>query len=160
MTRIIFGDRIGKTARLRLGCSATIFDTARQKILLTRRADNGQWCLPGGGMEPGEDVSEACQREIFEETGLHVRLVRLLGVYSSPNLVIQYAYDKPEGGDRFQVVALNFEVEIFNGELTLNDEVTDFGYFDALEIAGLDLLPHHRVRIQDAYDSQIVPFIR
>jgi hypothetical protein len=41
MPRVINGDRIGKQARLAVGCSATIFDSARQKVLLTRRMDNG-----------------------------------------------------------------------------------------------------------------------
>jgi ADP-ribose pyrophosphatase YjhB (NUDIX family) len=44
-----------------LGCSAAIFDE-RGRILLTRRADNGQWCLPGGRMESGESAAEACER--------------------------------------------------------------------------------------------------
>ncbi len=36
---------------------------------LTRRADNGQWCLPGGHVDPGETVAESCRREVEEETG-------------------------------------------------------------------------------------------
>lgn len=155
MTQIIFGERIAKTARLRLGCCGTLFEANRQKILLTRRADNGQWCLPGGGVDSGEDVSEACVRELFEETGLHVHIRRLLGVYSSPDCVIQYT-----NGDRFQIVALNFEVEAAGGALALNGEVTEFGYFNAKEIDSLDLLPNHRIRIQDAYSNQAMPFIR
>ena len=155
MTQIIFGERIAKTARLRLGCCGTLFEANRQKILLTRRADNGQWCIPGGGVDPGEDVSEACARELFEETGLRVYVRRLIGVYSSPDCVIQYT-----NGERFQIVAFNFEVEAADGALTLNSEVTEFGYFNALEIARLDLLPNHRIRIQDVYTNQAMPFIR
>jgi 8-oxo-dGTP pyrophosphatase MutT (NUDIX family) len=155
LTQIIFGERIGKGAPLRLVCNGTLFDASRQKILLTRRADNGQWCIPGGGVDPGEDVSEACVREMFEETGLHVQVLRLIGIYSSPDCIIQY-FD----GRRFQIVALNFEVEAAGGALTLNSEVTEFGYFDDQEIASLDLVPIHHIRIQDAYRNQAVPFIR
>lgn len=46
MTRIVRGERIGKSARLSVGCSAIIWDSARSKILLTRRMDDGQWCVP------------------------------------------------------------------------------------------------------------------
>ena len=69
MTQILYGERIGKQGKIRLGCSAAIFDE-HGRILLTRRADNGQWCLPGGGMESGESAAEACEREVLEETGL------------------------------------------------------------------------------------------
>ena len=62
MTQILCGERIGKQGKIRLGCSAAIFDE-RGRILLTRRADNNQWCLPSGGMEPGESAAEACERE-------------------------------------------------------------------------------------------------
>jgi ADP-ribose pyrophosphatase YjhB (NUDIX family) len=103
MTRISYGDRLGKNGKIRLGCSAVILDENRQKVLLTRRSDNGQWCLPSGGVEAGESVAEACEREVWEETRLRVRADRLVGVYSDPNYLIEY-----DDGNRFQVVALNF----------------------------------------------------
>src|SRR5688500_3051182 len=105
MTRYFEGDRIGRNGRLLLGCSATLFDNRRSKILLTRRADNHRWCLPGGAVEPGESVTEACEREMWEETGLCVRVLRLLGIYSTPHRLLEYA-----DGNHFQLVSLNFEV--------------------------------------------------
>ena len=67
MTKVLYGERISRQGKLRLGCSASIFDE-QGRVFLTRRADNGQWCLPGGGMEAGESVTEACEREVWEET--------------------------------------------------------------------------------------------
>ena len=61
MAKILYGDSIGRTGRIRVGCSTVIFDDD-QRILLTRRADNGLWCLPSGGMEPGEDVETTCKQ--------------------------------------------------------------------------------------------------
>jgi len=155
MLAILQGERIARTAGMFVGCSAVLFDGGREKILLTRRADNGRWCLPGGHLESGESVAEACIREIWEETGLEVRVVRLIGVYSSPHFVLDYG----ERG-RFQVVACNFEVEPIGGTLGLSDETTEVGYFSAQEIAGLDLLEHHRERVADAFAQQEMPFIR
>ena len=54
MSKIIYGERIGKTATLIVACDGVIFDSTRGKIFLTQREDNRQWCLPGGKMEPGE----------------------------------------------------------------------------------------------------------
>lgn len=152
---IVQGERIGRSAAVFVGCSATLFDADRRKILLTRRADNGRWCLPGGHFEPGEDVAEACIREMREETGLIVQVVRLIGVYSNPDFVLDYG----ERG-RFQVVALNFEVETTGGELGLSDETTEASYFTEQEIADLDLLEHHRPRIVDAFGHASLTHIR
>src|SRR5688500_20363289 len=62
MTKVLYGERISRQGKLRLGCSAAIFDEAG-RIFLTRRADNGQWCLPGGGMERSEErrVGKECR---------------------------------------------------------------------------------------------------
>src|SRR5687768_9481210 len=106
MTQVIYGPRLGKEGKIRFGCSAIIFDEARTKVLLTRRADNGLWCAPGGGMEPGESAVEACEREVLEETSVTVRVKRLVGVYSNPDQLVIY----PEG-TKVQIVALSFEAE-------------------------------------------------
>jgi len=155
MTKVLFGDRIGREGRLRLGCSAVILDETRQKVLLTQRADNGQWCLPSGGMEPGESAAEACAREVFEETGLRVRLLRLTGVYSDPHQLIVY----PDG-TKIQVVALNFEATVTGGELGLSDETTAFGYFSLDEAAQMDIIGHHLQRIHDTLLGETAAMIK
>ncbi len=155
MAKIVQGERIGKSAKLSVGCSAIVFDEAHQKILLTRRSDNGRWCLPGGHMEAGESAPEACLRELWEETGLEARITRLIGVYSNPHRVIEYA-----NGDRYHMVALCFEAEPTGGELGLSDETTEFGYFTPAEIESMDLMEHHWERIADAWAAQVATFVR
>ncbi|MDD5617170.1 MAG: NUDIX hydrolase [Candidatus Methanoperedens sp.] len=57
------------------------------KIVLIRRKNppfQDHFALPGGFVEVGETVEEAAVREAKEETGLDVRLLKLLGVYSDP----------------------------------------------------------------------------
>ncbi|MEW6030080.1 MAG: NUDIX domain-containing protein [Chloroflexota bacterium] len=154
MTQTLYGERLGKEGALRLGCSAAIFDS-EGRVLLTRRADNGQWCLPSGGMEPGESAEEACIREVFEETGLRVRLTRLVGVYSNPHQLVIY-----KDGTKVQIVALHFEAEITGGELSLSDETTDYGYFALDEIEGLDVLGKHKDRIADTLAQKAEAFIK
>lgn len=153
--KLIYGDRIGKRGVLRVGASSIIFDESRGKLLLTKRTDNGRWCLPGGGMDPGESVEEACIREAYEETGLRVKVTRLVGVYTSPDLVIEYA-----DGNIFHPVSLSFEVEITGGELGLSDETTEVGYFTIEDVKTMDLMDHHRARIQDALQNVESTFIR
>jgi ADP-ribose pyrophosphatase YjhB (NUDIX family) len=56
------------------------------RIVLGQRAHEpklGGWSFPSGFVEAGEVLEDAAVREVEEETGLHVRIDRLLGVYST-----------------------------------------------------------------------------
>jgi 8-oxo-dGTP pyrophosphatase MutT (NUDIX family) len=155
MAKYEYGDRIGRTARLMVGASAIIFDESRQKSLLTRRTDNGRWCLPGGQMDSGESVEETCIREVQEETGLEVRVTKLVGVYSTPHRITTYA-----DGNRWQIVGISFIAERTGGTLGLSNETTEVGFFTQEEIAAMDVLEPHRERIKDALTNQEAAFFR
>ena len=145
MSVMRFGDRIGKEGELRPGASALIFDEARERILMTQRKDNSRWCLPGGGMDPGESAAETCVREVLEETGLEVRVTKLVGIYTTPDLLIEF----PDG-NKIQPVAFSFEAEITGGELSLSNETIAFGWYTVAEIEAMDTMEHHITRIHDA----------
>ena len=78
-------------------------------VLIERRNPPSGWALPGGFVDEGETVAEAARREAREETGLVVRLVTLLGVYSAPDrdprghtvslVYVADAHGTPEAGD-------------------------------------------------------------
>lgn len=155
MSKLVYGDRIGKDGQLRPGCSAIIYGDTKEQVLLTRRSDNGRWCLPGGGMDPGESITEACAREVLEETGLIVRVGRLVGVYTTPNMMVEYA-----DGNRIQPVAFSFEAEAIGGELSLSDETTEYGYYSLDELKRMDLMEHHLERIIDAQAGQEAAIVR
>jgi 8-oxo-dGTP pyrophosphatase MutT (NUDIX family) len=155
MAKLVYGDRIGRKARLIVGAAAVLFDESRQKVLLTQRTDNGRWCLPGGAMDAGESASECCEREVWEETGLRVRVRRLIGIYTTPHRIVEYA-----DGNRYQFVSFCFEVTLVGGELALSNETTAYGYFSQAEMAELDLMENHAERINDAFAGQVAAFVR
>jgi 8-oxo-dGTP diphosphatase len=73
-----------KTPLLATDC--VVFD-GRGRVLLIRRGHppfEGQYALPGSFVEIGETVEAACRRELKEETGVDVRDLKLVGVYSDP----------------------------------------------------------------------------
>ena len=96
-------------------------------------------------MEAGESAAEACEREVWEETGLKVRVKRLLGVYSNPDQLVIY----PDGNKAFFVV-LNFEVEFLSGTLGLSNETTDFGYYSVQDMESMPMHAQHKSRVEDA----------
>jgi len=61
--------------------------TDERKILLVKRRFEpykGLWALPGGFVEKNETVEQAVEREAFEETGVRIKIAKIIGVYSTP----------------------------------------------------------------------------
>lgn len=149
MVKIILGERVGRQGRLTVGCSAAVFDASRQCILLVRRADNALWAVPGGYMDAGESLTEACCREVKEETGQQVQVTRLISVYTNPNVLLEY----PDG-NRWQIVVLHFEAEAIDGNLALSDETTELKYFSHSESVSLPMSSLDRQRIIDSFEMK------
>jgi ADP-ribose pyrophosphatase YjhB (NUDIX family) len=96
-------------------------------------------------MESGESAAEACEREVWEETGLRVRVTRLVGVYSNPDQLVIY-----NDGNKAFMVVMSFEAEILSGELGISNETTDFGYFSIAEMETMPMHGQHKTRVEDA----------
>lgn len=72
------------TPALTVDC--VVFNADGNVLLIRRKYDpfKGSYALPGGFVDVGERVEDACRRELREETGLEVGELRLIGVYSDP----------------------------------------------------------------------------
>ena len=70
------------------------------RLLAIRRADNGTWELPGGVLELTESPEAGVAREVLEETGIHVEVDELTGVYKNTTrgIVALVFRCKPSGG--------------------------------------------------------------
>jgi len=65
-----------------VGVGALVIDN--YKVLLEQRADCGLWNVPGGRMNPGENITTTAIREVKEETNLDVSIQGLFAIYSDP----------------------------------------------------------------------------
>lgn len=85
---------------------------SKGEILLQRRMDNDLWAVPGGAVELGESVEETAIAEVYEETGLRVRNLKLLGIYSGKE-----TYYKYPNGDEVYWITVVFVSNQFDGEI-------------------------------------------
>ncbi len=126
--------------------SAVVVDD-EGRVLLHLRADTGNWSIPGGGMEPGESLSECIVREVREETGIDVRPVRVVGVYTDPGHVV--AYDDGEVRQEFSVC---LACEPVAGTMDASsDESDEVRWFRRDQLADLQITPSIRRRLDDYF---------
>jgi 8-oxo-dGTP pyrophosphatase MutT (NUDIX family) len=98
--------------------SASAFVLRDGKVLLTQRSDNGNWSMPGGGQDPGESLSMTAVRETIEETGITVRPIDVVGIFTDPRHVIHYT-SNDEVRQEFSVV---YRADYVSGEPTTSAE--------------------------------------
>jgi ADP-ribose pyrophosphatase YjhB (NUDIX family) len=91
-------------------CTISVLDGG---IVLLKRAiepERGKWVFPGGYVDRGETAQQAAVRETLEESGLQVRLVGILDVYSYPG---------------HEVVVIVYSADVVGGSLGAGDEVLE-----------------------------------
>lgn len=146
--------RIG-TSRLLLPSVTAIVYGDGGEMLLVRQRDGDVWSTPGGSIEPDETPADAVVRETWEETGLLVRPVALIGVFGGPSFVVRYA-----NGDETQYVMSVFECSVESGRLTgSNDEVTASRFVAEAEFRTLDVPPWTREVLPICYARSPRPVI-
>ncbi len=135
------------------GGSALVLD-GRGAVLMQRRSDSGNWSLPGGTMEVGETLERCVIRETKEESGLDIEITGLLGIYTDPNHVIEYA-----DGEVRQEFNVTFYGRIVGGELAVSDESTEVRF---VRLNDLEHMPVHdtvRLRLQHHAENRSHPYL-
>jgi len=120
--------------RFAAGAYAVSFDEAGD-VLFCHRRDCDFWNLPGGGVESGEAPWQAVVREVREETGLEVEVVRLAGLYS------WIALDE---------VIYSFVCDVIGGALLTHTDETDDARYFALDALLANTFLEHAARARDA----------
>jgi ADP-ribose pyrophosphatase YjhB (NUDIX family) len=117
------------------------------KVLLVRRGNEpgrGKWSLPGGRIRFGERSEEAALREMREETGLEVRLRRVVDVVD--------VFWRSERGELLEhFVIVDFEAEVIGGELRPADDALDARWFSPEELKGLEMTESTRRFLEEHF---------
>jgi ADP-ribose pyrophosphatase YjhB (NUDIX family) len=133
---------------------SAIVPDAQGALLLIRRTDNGYWSIPGGGVEPGESVSQAAAREVREETGIDCEVVGLVGIYSNPGHVA--AYDNGEVRQEFSIC---FTARPVGGAIQTSSESSAVQFIPPGSIPDYKIHPSIRMRINHYLDQRSTPYI-
>lgn len=122
-----------------VGASVIIKDS-KGNILLGKRSDNNfaypsYWGLPGGLVDAGEFLGEAAKREIMEELGVKIKIIRRSNnIYESPS----------KSKKKIQAVGIVFYAKIIEGIPEPKDETSEVRWFKPSELKKMDLAYNHK----------------
>ncbi len=107
------------------------------RMLAIKRADNGEWVLPGGIVELDEDPRDTIRREVLEETGVTVEPVQLTGVYKNM---------------RLGVVSLVFRCRSLSGVAHPTEEAAEVALLGRTQVTGC-MVEAFAIRLIDALQT-------
>ena len=108
---------------------------------------SGQWELPGGGLDFGEDIHAGLKREIEEETGLEVR-----SISDKPIYAWTWRFEGRRNLDWYYSLVLAYRIELENLELKPSEECEEIGFFSKEELDGIQLCWQTN-GLKDVFDS-------
>ncbi len=116
--------KVGNIPLIMVGASMLAINSTGE-LLMIRRTDNNCWGIPGGAMEPGEQLEETARRETREETGLEVGKMKLFEVFSGPELYYRY----PNGAEVYNVSVVYISNDLSGYVMLDPSEHSEMGYF-------------------------------
>jgi 8-oxo-dGTP pyrophosphatase MutT (NUDIX family) len=138
--------KIGTTVLEIPTVSVLVFDD-RRRVLLARHAEGNDWTTPGGMIEPYETPSNAAVREMWEETGLHVALTRIIGVFGGELCTSTYG-----NGDKLSWVSTVFAATPIGGTPKPDgEEILELRYVARGEVGALRCKPHVHLFLDAAF---------
>ena len=126
-----------------VGVGGVVIDNGR--ALLIRRGSEplrGEWSIPGGTLELGESLEQGVARELFEETGLEVRVLEFIEVFDRIFPGTGFPPEETASPPRFHFVIVDYLCERIGGEPRAGSDVTDVAF-----AAEDELGPYHLTEI-------------
>jgi 8-oxo-dGTP diphosphatase len=117
------------------------------KVLLVRRGQEplrNQWSIPGGAVEVGEKLAEALRREILEETGLAVRVGKIVEV-------LDRIIPDEQGRVHYHYVLVDYLCRVEGGRLQPSSDASEACWAHRLELVSYALRPETLRVIEKAF---------
>ena len=135
---------------LLMPCACVIVVNDKDEVLLQRRKDNHLWCYSGGSIELDEDVEQAATRELFEETGLVARELKLFGIYSGIDNHFIYS-----NNDEVSCIDMVYVCTDYTGELRVQEtEVEKLRFFSRKDLPLAEKFLPSNVKVLKEYFAQ------
>ena len=132
----------GHTVFLDPKLAVVVLVSTEEKLVLVRRAIEpalGHWAFPSGYVDRGETVENAAIRQVKEQTGLDIKITRLIGLYSSAtNPVVLAVYSS----------------EVIGGKLYAGSETDAVGKYDPNQLPDLPFEHDHKI-LEDWMNSSL-----
>jgi len=106
-----------------------------ETVLLVKRGkapSDGKWAIPGGSVELGETLQTAAEREIYEETGIHIRA-------AEPLYTFDFIEHDQQNDIRFHYVIIDLAAEYIGGRLKPGDDADQAAWIPFAELKELDM---------------------
>ncbi len=119
------------------------------RVLMIKRANEpnkGKWSIPGGRLELGETTFEAARREVTEECGIEIKIVRLLNVAST---IIR----DNTGRVMYHYVLIDYLAEYVSGEVIARSDAAEFRWVTREEMTKLDIAGQLRELLEQVMAS-------
>jgi ADP-ribose pyrophosphatase YjhB (NUDIX family) len=127
----------------KVGVRGAVFDRSGRILMVREVVDENRWTLPGGWADVNQTPAQSVVREVFEESGYHVRAVKLAAVWDRAR--------QAQPATAFSVVRMFFVCTLEGGEAATSLETSEVGWFAEAEVpADLSMrrtLPHHISRM-------------
>ncbi|GAA0343050.1 NUDIX hydrolase [Bacillus carboniphilus] len=137
---------VGHRPLIFVGSVVVMADERGRILLQQRKFPKGKWGIPGGLMELRESTEDVARREVYEETGLTVKELNLINVYSGPDQFI-----KAENGDEFYVVTVAYYTTQFEGTFKMDrSESIKFEYFEPEQLPE-NIVKSHKTILKDYF---------
>jgi 8-oxo-dGTP diphosphatase len=122
----------------------------RNSILLVQRARNplkDYWSLPGGLIEPGEEIEVALKREVLEETGLIVRPQKLFEIF-------ERIMPDAEGRIEYHYILHDYLCTVVGGELKAGDDASRVAWVESTKLKNFQLTEGTLAVIERAFHAR------
>jgi ADP-ribose pyrophosphatase len=127
----------------RVGVGAIVINAG--KVLMVKRAaspNKNLWAIPGGMLELGETLQEGAEREILEETNIHIRA-------GKPIFTFDLIERDNEGGVRFHFLIVDMEAEYLGGEIKAASDALDVCWATSEECKSLPLTSNTKRMLEE-----------